>query len=120
MAKRKSLLLGILVGSTVGATITLLSAPSSGKQLRHNIKLQGIEWKTTLEKMKEESLRLKNQIVQTSKEGAVLMKDLTRDMKNSVVEWRKTVEPHQENIYEYLEQIESSLKALEEKVQKKS
>ena len=39
-------------------------------------------------------------------------------MKKSVEEWKVAVEPHQDNIHEYLEQIELSLKDLEEKVKK--
>jgi len=120
MTKGKSLLLGAFVGGAVGATITLLSTPYSGKELRKNIKQQGIEWKTALEKLKTNSLRLKEQISQTSKEGAILMKELTQDMKSSMIQWKNTVEPHRDNIHEYLEQIESSLKDLEEKVQKQS
>ncbi len=37
-------------------------------------------------------------------------------MKNSVVAWKESVEPHQKNIKDYLEQIELSLKELEDKV----
>jgi len=39
-------------------------------------------------------------------------------MKVSVEEWKNAVEPHQDNIFEYLEQIESSIKDLEDKIQK--
>src|SRR5699024_11966298 len=80
--------------SDLGATITLSSTPYSGKELRKNIKQQCIEWKTALEKLKTNSLRLKGQISQTSKEGAILMKELTQDMKSSVSQWKNTVEPH--------------------------
>jgi gas vesicle protein len=118
MASGKSLVLGILVGGVVGATATLLSAPTSGKELRTKVMNQGVEWKELLENLKLDSLRLKNQIAATSKEGVSLIKDLTKEMKSSIVEWKESVEPHQKNIHQYLEQIESSLRDLEEKVQK--
>ncbi|WP_188455223.1 YtxH domain-containing protein [Virgibacillus oceani] len=120
MTKGKSLLLGFVVGGVVSATATLLSTPASGKELRIRAKEQGVEWKHMLENLKRDGMRLKNQIAETSKEGAALIKDLTQEMKTSVQDWRNSVEPHQKNIEKYLEQIESSLKDLEEKVKKDS
>ncbi|MEN2767715.1 YtxH domain-containing protein [Ornithinibacillus xuwenensis] len=116
MARGKSLIFGIMVGSVVGATATLLSTPASGKQLRGKVKSQSLEWKELLLSLKLDGLRLKRQIAATSKEGVGLIKDLTQEMKNSVTEWKQSVEPHQQNIHQYLEQIETSLKDLEEKV----
>lgn len=116
MAKGKSLFLGFVVGGTISAVTTLLSTPSSGKDIRACVKEQGIEWKDMIANLKYDSLRLKNQIAETSKEGAVLIRNLTKEMKNSVEEWKIAVEPHQDNIHEYLEQIELSLKDLEEKI----
>ena len=40
MSKGKSILLGILVGSTASAVATLLTTPSSGKDVRIRIKDQ--------------------------------------------------------------------------------
>ncbi|WP_099157330.1 YtxH domain-containing protein [Virgibacillus ndiopensis] len=120
MAKGKSLLLGFVVGGVVSATATLLSTPASGKDLRIRAKEQGAEWKYMLENLRRDGMRLKDQITETSKEGAALIKDLTQEMKTSVLDWRNSVEPHQKNIQNYLEQIESSLKDLEEKVKKDS
>lgn len=116
MANGKSLALGIFFGAVVGATATLLTTPTSGKELRMKVKDQSVEWKELLENLKLDGLRLKNQIAATSKEGVSLIKDLTHEMKSSIVEWKEAVEPHQQNIHQYLEQIESSLKDLEEKV----
>ncbi|GGB51607.1 YtxH domain-containing protein [Virgibacillus dakarensis] len=117
MAKGSSLLLGFVVGGVVSATATLLSAPSSGRDLRNRAKQQGIEWKQMIADLKSDGKRLKEQITSTSKEGASLIKELTREMKSSVQDWKKSVEPHQKNIQRYLEQIESSLKDLEDKMQ---
>lgn len=118
MISKKSLLLGVMVGGAISTAATLLSTPSSGRDLRNQAKYQGVEWKGMLENLKQDGLRLKNQITETSKEGAELVKELTQEMKSSVTEWKLAVEPHQENIYEYLDQIESSLKDLEEKINK--
>lgn len=118
MAKGKALLYGFIIGGVVSASATLLSAPYSGRELRDRARHQGAEWKGMLENLKNDGLRLKRQIAETSKEGAAMMKELTQEMKLSVQDWKKIVEPHQENIFQYLEQIESSLKDLEEKIKK--
>lgn len=114
MSKGKSLLLGILVGGTVSAAATLLATPESGRNLRS--RAQNIEWKELIEKFKDDGLKIKEQFTETSKEGAVLIKKLTREMKSSVEDWKRTVEPHQESIHKYLEEIESNLRDLEDKV----
>lgn len=116
MSKGKSVVLGFLVGASVSAGVTLLSTPESGRQLRNRVKDQSMELGNLLYSLKEESLKLKNQLLRTSKEGAVLVRELTEEMRKSVEDWRDTVEPHQENIHQSLEQIESSIKELESKL----
>lgn len=116
MAKGKSLLLGFIIGGTVSAIATLLSTPSSGRDFRKRVKDQSNEWKEILINLKQDSIRLKDQIAETSKEGVALIKNLTQDMKQSIEEWKEAVEPHQENIHKYLEEIEQTLQELENKV----
>lgn len=118
MSKGKSLLLGFVVGGTVTVAATLLTTPASGKDMRNRVKTQGMEWGELLNSLKENSARLKDQLFKTSQEGSILIRDLTQEMKKTVLDWKETVEPHQENIHNYLGQIETSLKELEEKVKK--
>jgi gas vesicle protein len=116
MANTKSLILGILVGGTVSVAATLLSTPESGRDMRGRVKTQSEELKNLLYDLKDNGLQLKDQLRKTSRDSALLVKNLTEEMKKSVEEWKTTVEPHQDSIYEYLEQIETSLKELEDKV----
>lgn len=118
MSKSKSLVLGFFIGGTIGAATTLLTAPSSGQELRGRVKKHSLEWKEMAESLIQDGLRLKDQIAETSKEGVTLINNLTTELKSSVEEWKEVVEPHQDNIHEYLEQIQLSLKELEEKVNK--
>lgn len=119
MASGRSLLLGFLIGGSVSAAATLLNAPSSGRVLRGRIKQQSTEWKDMIDSLMHDALKLKDQITKTSKEGVELINELTQEMKKSIETWKVAVEPHQENIHEYLEQIEQSLKVLEDKVKHK-
>ncbi|TFJ93528.1 YtxH domain-containing protein [Lentibacillus salicampi] len=118
MTKGKSLFLGMVAGGALGAAAVLLSTPESGRNLRSRAREQRVEWQELLENLKDGSLKLKERLTNTSKEGAVLVRELTQEMKNSVEDWKKTVEPHQESIHQYLKEIESSLRDLEDKVGK--
>ncbi len=119
MSKGKSIALGLLVGGAAGAVVSLLTTPSSGKELRSQIFAQVTEWKAMIDSIIEDGLTLKDQIAQTSKEGAALISELTEEMKTSVSEWKSAVEPSQDNIHTYLEEIEASIKDLEEKLNAK-
>ncbi|MEI3612870.1 YtxH domain-containing protein [Pseudogracilibacillus sp. SO30301A] len=119
MSKGKSILIGFIVGGTISAATTLLTTPSSGRELRYRVKQQSIEWKKIVDDIIQDGLRLKDQIAKTSKEGVALINELTQEMKTSVEEWKSAIEPQQENIHEYLEQIQASIKELEEKINEK-
>ncbi|MDC3417270.1 YtxH domain-containing protein [Aquibacillus salsiterrae] len=115
MVHGKSLLLGILAGGVVSGTATLFSAPTSGRELRTQAKERGEEIIHSVDKLKTDGRHLTEQIAKSSKEGALLIKDLSEEMKSSIEHFRSTIAPHQKNIQKYLAQIEESLKELEEK-----
>ncbi|ENH96031.1 hypothetical protein J416_12929 [Gracilibacillus halophilus YIM-C55.5] len=117
MINAKSLFIGVVTGSVIGAATTLLTTPKSGKELRTDVKHRSNEVVQSINHLREEGFDLKDQIAKTSKEGAALIRDLSADVKQSVESWKKTVEPHQKNIQKYLTQIEESLKELEDKTQ---
>lgn len=115
--KTKSLALGLIVGSTVGAAVSILNAPRSGKDTRENFKQQANELKHAIEQVKVNGKVLSDQIIATSKEGAELIKDLSKDMKGSIEQWQQTIKPHQDNIEQYLKEIETRLQELEQETQ---
>ncbi|WP_090796677.1 YtxH domain-containing protein [Pelagirhabdus alkalitolerans] len=114
MANGKSLLLGVLTGGVVSAAATLLVTPKSGQETREDIKQHVEESKAALERVKLNGKALSEQIANTSKEGAALIKELSVEIKDSIDSWKTTIEPHQKNIQLYLTQIEERLKELEE------
>src|SRR5699024_2670895 len=107
MAKGKSLLLGFVVGGIISAGTALLSALKSGKELRMQVKNQGLEWRNKFEYINCDDHRVKDQIVEKSKEGLEMKVKLLKEMKESISELKSAVEPLQKNIFKYLEQIES-------------
>lgn len=116
MTSGKSLLLGFIVGGSIGAITALLNAPASGRVFRGRIKQQSLEWKEMIDSLMQDARKLKDQISRTSKEGVELINELTQEMKSSIETWNKAVEPHQANIHGYLEELEQSIKELEAKV----
>jgi gas vesicle protein len=116
MINGKSIVIGFIVGGTISAATALLTTPTSGSKLRLTVKEKSLEWKKIVDDIIQDGLQLKEQIAKTSKEGAALINELTQEMKTSVDEWKNAIEPHQDNIYEYLEEIETSIKELEEKM----
>lgn len=116
MSNSKALLIGFVVGGTISAATALFTTPASGSVLRRRVKEQGMEWKKIVDDIIQDGWKLKDQIAKTSKEGVALINELTEEMKTSVDDWKNAIEPHQENIHQYLEEIEASIKALEEKM----
>ncbi|WP_102027966.1 YtxH domain-containing protein [Salirhabdus sp. Marseille-P4669] len=119
MANGKSLFLGVLVGSIIGATTTLLTTPASGETVRRQAKDQSIKLKNTIMELASNSRDIKSQLTKTTKEGAVLLRELSQDVKSSIENWRSSIEPHQQNIQEHLLNVEESLKELEDKINQK-
>ncbi|MEQ6377234.1 YtxH domain-containing protein [Bacillaceae bacterium S4-13-58] len=113
MSKGKSLLAGFLIGGAVSAATVLLTAPSSGRELRAKAKNQTEYYRNKLDVLLEEGVQIKDQVLKTSKEGVVLLKDLSSDVRSSIEGWKSTIEPHQRNIEKHLKEIEESLKELE-------
>ena len=83
MVNGKSLVFGVVVGSVVGASISLLTAPNSGEEFRGKVKDQSSRLKDLANQLQEDGKRLKEQITKTSREGAALMKDLSQGIKES-------------------------------------
>src|SRR5699024_11520044 len=113
MLNGKSIVAGFIIGGTISAATALLTAPTSGRVLRNQVRSQGMEWKQIIEDIIKDGWKLKDQIAQTSKEGAALINELTEEMKTSVDEWKNTVEPHQNNIHQYLERSEEHTSELQ-------
>src|SRR5690625_7818780 len=115
MSRGKSFLLGFMIGGAATTVATLLSTPSSGKDLRGRVKNQSIEWKSMLDNVKQDALHLKDQVTKTSKEGVALISDLTQEMRLSVEDRKLAVRPHQANMQDNLEHSELRIKNSEEK-----
>ncbi len=113
LSNNKSLLVGLLVGGVIGGIATLLSTPSSGKELRSQINLNRKQIEDLVNQLKKESKALKVQLVQTAKESSEVVKEVSADLMKSIQQYQQDTEPHKENIMKEIEEIDSRIKQLE-------
>jgi len=113
----KALAYGILVGGVVGAATALLTAPSSGKELRNQLKESKSEWIRIAQDLKEDAMDIKNSVAKVSKEGKEIIKELAGDVKMAVEEWQRDIEPNIEAMQEEMKDIQNTIAQLEQKLQ---
>ncbi|WP_066174281.1 YtxH domain-containing protein [Bacillus marinisedimentorum] len=113
MGQLKSLMAGVVVGGVTAGAAILFTAPQSGKELRRNIQKCSGNVKDTFSDIKRSGIAIKEQVEQTSKESAVIIKDFSDDLKKSIEQWKKEIEPHQKKIQDELQKIEQSMDDLE-------
>jgi gas vesicle protein len=73
----KGLLLGVLAGGAVGAIVTLLTAPKSGKEFRSDIKQKSIKYLDTTDKYLTDTKTKANKMFKEGKRKfSLIIKDL--------------------------------------------
>ncbi|ALC80615.1 MULTISPECIES: YtxH domain-containing protein [Bacillus] len=118
MANNRSLLAGLVVGGIVGGAAVLFSAPTSGKELRGQLKSNCGKLEETVQKLKNDGSSLTEQIVTTAKEGIEVVKEVSGELQNSIKTWREEIKPHQQDLQKELAEIEEKIKQLEKNLQK--
>ena len=114
MANKNSLLFGLVVGGVIGSIATLLSTPSSGKELRGQLNLNRKQLEDLLHQLKNESKALKEQLIKTVKDGSVVMKEVSSDLKKTVEQFQQEIEPHKNDLMKEIEEIDMKIKNLEQ------
>lgn len=89
MADGRSLLTGLFVGGIIGGAAVLLSAPSSGKQLREKMKTNYDSFEETIKRLKSDGLALKDQLIKAAKESTDVIKDVSGELQTSIKNGRK-------------------------------
>lgn len=115
---KKSFSLGILIGGALGAAAALLYSPSSGKELRLQIKETTNEWTKIMNDLKNNANDLKDSVTKLTKEGKDIIKEISHDVKTAVNDWQKQTEPNKERLQEEVIKIQKTLEELEQKLQK--
>jgi gas vesicle protein len=118
LLNKKQFLLGFFIG---GATLTaciLLAAPASGRETRQVVRDQTKEWLNYLSELKESLQDLNKSIKTATIESTENIKSFISDLTTAVTDWKKKIEPHQEELIKELEAIELSIKTLESQIKR--
>ncbi|WP_181833127.1 YtxH domain-containing protein [Bacillus taeanensis] len=118
MSKARSYLIGFAFGTFLTGTAVLLNAPKSGKELRTDMKEKGEEFKASLTKFKSETTDLKNKIVNLSKEGKETFTTLSSEVKDSMGEWKRSVDPNLKQLQKDLEELQQKLEEAADQMNK--
>lgn len=115
---KRSLGYGFLFGSIAGAITALLAAPTSGKELRVQLKETADDWASNLQDIRLNLTRLKNSFSKLSGEGKEIAIDIIHDIKTSINEWQKEIEPTKQSLFNELKEIQKTIEELEIKTNK--
>nr|WP_295971173.1 YtxH domain-containing protein [uncultured Bacillus sp.] len=114
----KHFLLGFFIGSIALGAGTLLAAPASGKETRQTVKEQSMIWLKRLSAVKADLQDLSKNVKNASIESTATIKGFIEDLKTTVMDWKKEIEPHQEKIIQELKALELSIETLENQLKK--
>jgi gas vesicle protein len=114
----KHFLLGFFVGGITLTACTLLAAPASGKETRQVMKDQTNVWLQHLSEVKESLHDLSESIKTASMASTDPLKSFVADLKLTLTNWKKMIEPHQEALKKELDEIELSIQTLESQIKR--
>lgn len=118
MSRTKAFVTGFIFGGLAAGSTVLLTTPKPGKVWRQDSKNRGIQLKTTLSQIKENSIALKNDILSASQQTVPAVKTASQDMKQTIAEWKKDIQPNVESIRAKIKDINKSMDQLEQETHK--
>ncbi|MFI8576515.1 YtxH domain-containing protein [Rossellomorea aquimaris] len=113
---KKSLAYGLLIGGVVGGVASLLTSPSSGKDIRAQIKDKKDDWTGVIEEMKVNIGELKDSIGTLSQEGKETVMQLSKDLQASFKQWQASTEPNNRRLQEEIQSIQRTIEDLEKSI----
>ncbi|MCC5802954.1 YtxH domain-containing protein [Rossellomorea vietnamensis] len=113
---KKSLAYGLLIGGVVGGVASLLTSPSSGKEIRAQIKDKKDDWTVVIEDMKGHIGELKESIGTLSQEGKETVLQLSKDLQASFKQWQASTEPNNQRLQEEIQSIQRTIEELEKSI----
>ncbi|MCA1059611.1 YtxH domain-containing protein [Rossellomorea aquimaris] len=113
---KKSLAYGLLIGGVVGGVASLLTSPSSGKEIRAQIKDKKDDWTSVVEEMKGHIGELKESIGTLSQEGKETVLQLSKDLQASFKQWQASTEPNNQRLQEEIQSIQRTIEELEKSI----
>ncbi|WP_335872024.1 YtxH domain-containing protein [Bacillus sp. 2205SS5-2] len=107
---------GLLIGGAIGVCTALTNAPSSGQEMRKQLKKNSQEVKEYIDELKHNLQDIKRSVTYLSKEGKETLSLFIKDVKISVQQWQSGISYNQENIQREVEDIQRTIEELESSI----
>lgn len=107
--KAKSLLSGVVAGSAIIGALTLLTTPKSGKELRQSCKENMVKVRGGFNQIVSDSQKASLQLKETVKVGKETFSTIGEEIKDSVEDWKKDVEPSLSQLKDDIEALQRSV-----------
>ncbi|HEY9582370.1 MAG TPA: hypothetical protein VIR13_05320 [Savagea sp.] len=116
--KQSNFLIGVLAGSITASVAVLLTTSQSGEQLRANMKSKSCNLQSMIEDIKVKASELVESIQHLTTEAKANLPETIEDMKQSVMAWQQSTEPHKNNLSQEIDSIQKSIEQLEQQIAK--
>lgn len=112
----KSLLLGFLTGGTVVGLITLLSAPTSGKETRRKLLENKNLVVEELNELKQNLLEIKDSVTIVSTEGKSAIIEFVQDVKVALQGWKADTSEIKDELAKEFKELGQTIEDLEKQL----
>ncbi|HEY4602330.1 MAG TPA: YtxH domain-containing protein [Cerasibacillus sp.] len=116
--KQSNFLLGVLAGSITASVAVLLTTSQSGEQLRANMKSKSCNLQSMIEDIKAKASELVESIQHLTTEAKANLPETIEEIKQSVMVWQQSTEPHKNNLSQEIDSIQKSIEQLEQQIAK--
>lgn len=113
--KLKNILVGFIVGTIGGATLAVLNAPKSGKDLQSSLTESSGTIKSASNQIKEEVSNIKNSVLRAKHEASNIG-DLVDEVKTLVSNFQKDIEPNVDHLKTGVDDINNRVSKIEKKL----
>jgi gas vesicle protein len=117
--KKSNWLAGLIIGGMAGAVTTLLTTPSSGKDLKKNLRKTKDFMKETAKEVISNTDYLKQTVSQFLHEGKTVIPQTSKELKESIKLWQENIQSNKNAIEEGVHHIQVSVKNLEKTTKRK-
>lgn len=107
--KAKAFLSGVMIGTALAAVATLLTTPSSGRELKMRCKNNASKFRAGVQQFSQDSNALARQLKTTTQVSKETIKIVGTEVKESVDHWKRDVEPTLAQLKEDIDSLQKNV-----------
>lgn len=111
--KLRPIIFGFITGAVVAGVTTIMTAPSSGRELREKIQSGKHELFTTFDDLSLKIRRMQEAIVEAGQVSIETGKTFVSDVQSLIENWKNEIEPNKTELINNVQEIEQSIHELE-------